>query len=262
MDNASNEIALNLWLLIDEAVGYAYALMGRAYMLGGSEEEKIRKLRELAMTDYALAKRHRVPANFTVVDPAGNKRERLVDPGLAMGSEQIPFVFESVISELEKELPPEIKWVDGEMVLTPQVIPQDPIMVCTGLIEHSDGRITSLTSPLASETKVSPPPTVEQVQRQSHSVVLREKRSEEDGEFSILTAYIDKDGSLLLDGYDIGDSVLKAWGDSDYEYWRRVRPEFLDIILLELLKERFDSDVKFHDWLQEKGIPDEFNSWA
>jgi hypothetical protein len=263
MDNASNEIALNLWLLIDEAVGYGYALMGRAYMLDGSDEEKIRKLHELARTDHALANRHRVPANYKVVDPAGNTREHLIDPNFAFSSEQIPFVFGSVIKEIENELPPQVTWVDGEVVLAPRVIPQDPIMVCTGLLEHADGRITALSKPLTSDTTVvSPPPTVEPVQRKSHTVVLREKRSEEDGEFSILTAYIDKDGSLVLDGYDIGDSVMKAWGDSDYEYWRRVRPEFLDIILLELLKECFDSDVKFHNWLLERGIPDEFNSWA
>jgi hypothetical protein len=145
MSDQKGEISLNLWFLIDEAVGFVYALMGRAYMLGGSDSEKLRILHSLAPTDYLLAKKHRVPENFTVVDPAGNRRGRLVDPRMAMDFEQVPFIFESVIQELEKDLPPEIVWVDGEMVTKPQEISPSPLMVCTGLLEHHDGRITPLT---------------------------------------------------------------------------------------------------------------------
>ena len=35
-----------------------------------------------------------------------------------------------------------------------------------------------------------------------------------------------------------------------------------DTILLWLIKERFDTDSAFADWLDEKGIPSELMSWV
>lgn len=116
-------------------------------MLEGTDQDKLRTLHALAPTDYMLATKQRVPKNFTVIDPAGNRREHLVDPQLAMDLEHIPYIFESVIQELEKKLPPEVIWVDGEMVSRPLTISPSPITVCTGLLEHHDGRITPLIKP-------------------------------------------------------------------------------------------------------------------
>jgi len=92
-------------------------------------------------------------------------------------------------------------------------------------------------------------------------VMLREDRST-DGEVSLLEAYVEESGDLVIEGYDLGESVEKVWGDSDYEYWRRVKCEHVPMVLLQLIKDRFSSDVKFHEWLSEKGIPDEFTSWV
>ena len=83
----------------------------------------------------------------------------------------------------------------------------------------------------------------------------------EDGESHRLVAYIDAGGTLVLEGQDIGKSVEEVWGDSDYEYWRRVRKEHLNRLLLELIRDRFSSDVEFHKWLGSRGIPDEFFSY-
>ncbi|MEP6850599.1 MAG: hypothetical protein ABI999_17200 [Acidobacteriota bacterium] len=98
--------------------------------------------------------------------------------------------------------------------------------------------------------------------KRSESVILRERRSDDGGEISWLHAYVDEDGRLVLEGYDLGSFVEEVWGDSDYEYWRMVKPEFLNSVLLHLIKDRFNSDSEFHKWLQEKEIPDEFTSWA
>lgn len=94
---------------------------------------------------------------------------------------------------------------------------------------------------------------------QAARVKLHELRQQ--GSLSVLEAYLDDQGDLVLEGYDCGPQVTARLGDSDYEYWRRVRQPHVARVLLELLKERFDSDVKFHEWLQSKGIPDEFSSW-
>lgn len=92
-------------------------------------------------------------------------------------------------------------------------------------------------------------------------VMLRENRTP-DGEVSLLEAYIEEGGDLVLEGYDLGESVKKVWGDSDYEYWRRVNREHVPMVLLQLIKDRFTSDVAFHEWLSEKGIPDDFTSYS
>ena len=70
-----------------------------------------------------------------------------------------------------------------------------------------------------------------------------------------LEAHVDDDGSLNLEGQDIGDSVEKYWGDSDYEYFLYVKKENKEKILPLLMKERFVSMSDFVNWLGEKGIP-------
>ena len=70
-----------------------------------------------------------------------------------------------------------------------------------------------------------------------------------------LDAYIDDDGSLNMGGQDIGETVEKYRGDSDYEYFLYVKKEDKQKIPLLLLKERFGSMADFLKWLDEKGIP-------
>jgi hypothetical protein len=96
--------------------------------------------------------------------------------------------------------------------------------------------------------------------QRKHSITLKEVRSS-DGQVSLLQAYIDDNGDLVLAGYDLGESVREVWGDSDYEYWRRVRAEHVPEVLLQLLKERFSVDTEFRQWLETNGIKAEFQSW-
>ncbi len=77
-----------------------------------------------------------------------------------------------------------------------------------------------------------------------------------------LDAKIDDKGKLVLEGYDAGETSKKFWGDEDYEYWLTVDKQYKDSILLLLIKEKFTSDSKFKQWLEEKGIPSEFYSWV
>lgn len=93
-----------------------------------------------------------------------------------------------------------------------------------------------------------------------NKISLRETHTETDATY--LDAIIDEEGKLVLEGYDIGKSVKEIWGDSDYEYWLTISREYKDTVLLWLIKERFTSDVRFREWLDEKGIPNEFNSWV
>jgi len=78
---------------------------------------------------------------------------------------------------------------------------------------------------------------------------------------SKLDAYMEANGDLVLDGCDAGAHIKQQFDDYDYEYTRRVRARHVPQLLLELIKDRFASDVEFADWLTTKNIPDEFESW-
>ena len=135
--------------------------------------------------------------------------------------------------------------------------------------------------------------------RKIRKVTLRESRTKND--YSVLEAYINKDGDLVMEGYDIGETPEKFWGDSDYEYGRvikgkyknkvlsgliedqfsvesdfkawldskrvprrssgMVKNKYRDTVMLLLIKERFDSASDFKDWLVSKDIPDKYWSW-
>jgi len=88
---------------------------------------------------------------------------------------------------------------------------------------------------------------------------LKEVKTEKN--LSRLTAEIDDKGNLVLEGYDLGETPEKFWGDIDYEYWRTIDKDYKDTILLWLLKERFCADSDFCQWLEEKGIPNQFFNW-
>ncbi len=91
------------------------------------------------------------------------------------------------------------------------------------------------------------------------SVELLREITERDKRY--LDAKIDESGNLLLEGYDIGDSVEEFWGDSDYEYWLTVSHEWKDTVLLLLIKEKFKLSSDFQIWLESKEIPCKFESW-
>jgi hypothetical protein len=77
----------------------------------------------------------------------------------------------------------------------------------------------------------------------------------------LLIALTDENGDLILDGYDRGELVEEVWGSDDYEYSLVVKAEYKDTILLNLIKERFKHDSEFRAWLDEKGIPSDFESF-
>ena len=79
---------------------------------------------------------------------------------------------------------------------------------------------------------------------------------------SYLDAVIRQNGDLVLEGCDNGDLVKDIWGDWDYEYWITVKSDYKDTVLLHLIRERFDSETKFREWLKEKEIHCDFSSYA
>lgn len=96
---------------------------------------------------------------------------------------------------------------------------------------------------------------------------LRVQLVEQRGKTSIfISAYIDKDGDLVISGQDLGEFPETYWGDSDYEYWLNVSAEYKDRILLALLESLYKGDLRvvsnLRAKLDEKEIPYEFGSWV
>lgn len=91
-------------------------------------------------------------------------------------------------------------------------------------------------------------------------VILRDVTTS-DGNSRRVVAYIDDHGDLVLETFDTGPNVEAAWGHDDYEFSRRVAAELVPKVLLELIRDRFDSERNFQLWLEQKGIPGEFSSW-
>ena len=111
-----------------------------------------------------------------------------------------------------------------------------------------------------------------------------------DGEISEGTksyqgVYLDEAGDLVLEAQDLGKAARESWGDSDYEYWIRVREPNKQTVLVQLREELGTTEggdedgellalierkyrgnpaasFDFQRWLDAKGIPYEFSSYA
>jgi hypothetical protein len=72
---------------------------------------------------------------------------------------------------------------------------------------------------------------------------------------------IDESGDLVFEGVETGPAAEQCFGDSDYEYWLRVRAADKDAVLLHLIKAQFTSVHAFRTWLAERGITSELTSF-
>jgi hypothetical protein len=140
LDPNDTELVFNLWAFAEENSGFVFALAGRAYQLSGTDEEKVKILKSLSLTDYHIAKRVLVPERFKVIDEGVERSgyttvQDINDPRL--------YLFEVVYQTLEKDLPPMLLPGNEIGAYTPkeQKIPQNPLYVSTILLEDEYGHI-------------------------------------------------------------------------------------------------------------------------
>ncbi|TLS68635.1 hypothetical protein FEF65_02715 [Mariprofundus erugo] len=144
MTTKNTELAFNLWAVFDMSGGYVYCLSGKAYVLSGTDQQKLGLLKELAATDYLTAKRYRIPERFHVITPGGVKKgfadvREVFDPNAMM--------FEELFEEIERNLPSVISFdYGGQATHKPQKIPGDPLCVTTILCEDTLGNIRPILS--------------------------------------------------------------------------------------------------------------------
>jgi hypothetical protein len=90
-------------------------------------------------------------------------------------------------------------------------------------------------------------------------LTIRDERDDRSSSFAQVK--IGDDGAFVFEGVDAGPDVEKFFGDSDFEYWLRVKPEDKDAMLLHLVKEHFGSVHAFKEWLAQHQITAEFTSY-
>ena len=73
---------------------------------------------------------------------------------------------------------------------------------------------------------------------------------------------IKENGDLYFDGCDSGKRIKEIWDDFDYEYFTTIDKKYKDTILLLLIKEFFEDDFEFRDFLKKKEIPFKFENWV
>lgn len=92
--------------------------------------------------------------------------------------------------------------------------------------------------------------------------IVVEDRTNTDGSRYLTAVGLDKEGNLYFRGYDSGPTVRSAFGHNDYEYSHIVAAADVPRILLELLRERFNSSGSaFSSWVKEHDVHVGFDWW-
>src|ERR1700686_3823180 len=88
----------------------------------------------------------------------------------------------------------------------------------------------------------------------SHVEIARQEGTE----FRSVRLTLDDDGAIKMDAQDMGPTVTRIWGDSDYEFWVHIAPAALPKLAFELLREKFAGQLgavdAFRDWCEAHGI--------
>jgi hypothetical protein len=141
----SPEVVLNLWAYTDEA-GCILRLAGRAYVLCGTEEEKLTALHRLAGSDFLGAPWHPAPENFTIVDENGTQLRRVAHASLLNDPYGHSTLFGPLMDKLEQGVPEQARSVNGEYRKFQLRLPQDPLCVTTVVMEREDGSLVPMIS--------------------------------------------------------------------------------------------------------------------
>ena len=125
---ASGEVVLNLWYVRDDE-GVIYSLRAKAYVVEGSDEEKLAFLQARAALDYLIAESFGVPERFHIM--VGGTRMPVGHVATLQGLDSPIALFEDAVRVLEDRFP-------AQSILT---VPQDPLVCTTPLVQNPAGVI-------------------------------------------------------------------------------------------------------------------------
>lgn len=132
------EVCLNLWWFLDDKSGIVQRVAGRAYALRGTDEYRLQLLQALAATDFHLARTLPLPKQFSVRSEHGVVQGATTSRGIGEGGLTH---FEHLLQAIEKDVPQQASFRSGRLIPYRLSIPNEPLLVVTCLLEHSDGRI-------------------------------------------------------------------------------------------------------------------------
>lgn len=139
------EVALNLWAYTDES-GTIMRIAGRTYVVEGTEEQKLSKLRALSGSDFLAAAWFKVPKNFSIVGEGGRKMEGVAHASLLSNPDSHSALFGQLIDGLERQVPEQLRCIKGEYEKFRMDVPKDPLTVTTVVIERDDGTLVPMVS--------------------------------------------------------------------------------------------------------------------
>ncbi|MGI9336143.1 MAG: hypothetical protein ACR2RL_23600 [Gammaproteobacteria bacterium] len=95
--------------------------------------------------------------------------------------------------------------------------------------------------------------------------VLYHYHEGEGGEFREVRLYATGEG-IDMSAQDMGPSVEHFWGDSDYEFGVRVKPEHVNALVFALLKDKYEGAIsgvdEFRSFCKANKIPCDWWNWA
>jgi transcription initiation factor IIF auxiliary subunit len=128
------EIVLNLWFVQDED-NIIYSLRVKAYVVKGTDEEKIAFLHERAMLDYLIAEPFQIPERFHTIIQDNNTSTKMpvvYKYSLTTPDNPVPItLFEDAIKKIEERFPYQ----------SSIGIPKNLLVVSTPLMQNEDGKI-------------------------------------------------------------------------------------------------------------------------
>lgn len=139
------EVALNLWAYTD-GEGYILRLAGKAYVVDGSDEEKLAQLHSLSATDFLSATWQKVPENFTITNAEGREMHGVAHASMISDESAHSVLFRLLIDELERLLPEQVRSFEGTYVPYRPELPESPLCVTTLVMEYDDGRLEAMLS--------------------------------------------------------------------------------------------------------------------
>lgn len=139
------ELAFNLWAFSDES-GTILHLACKAYVLDGSDTERLAKLKALANSDFLSATWDGVPKTFVLSNDEGRKLEGYAHVSILNDPASHWPLFGSLIEQLANELPTQIRSVAGQYRQFRLALPESPLTVTTVVLEREDGTQTPLIS--------------------------------------------------------------------------------------------------------------------
>lgn len=143
------EVVFNLWAYLGED-GYIMRLAGKAYVMKGSDTEKLTLLRMLSGSDFLSAQWDAhwddVAVGIASDSTPENQGNKLPDDSILSNPEGRKSLFGPLIDKLAKSLPEQVCTVNGDYQELSLKIPREPLCVSTVIRENEDGTFAPLLS--------------------------------------------------------------------------------------------------------------------